>query len=73
VYCLGLGIPFLVAAVSLRRLSFALVRARKHQTLIMRFGGAMLVTMGILILTGRWELLVGTVRGWLGGIGASPV
>lgn len=58
VYCLGLGIPFLVAAVAFRRMLGAVAFVRRHNVWVMRIGGAMLVGLGILLLTGGWESLV---------------
>ena len=46
VYCLGLGIPFLIAAVSFRKMMGAVGWVRRHQLAVMRFGGGMLVLVG---------------------------
>jgi cytochrome c-type biogenesis protein len=67
VYCLGLGIPFLVAAVSFERMMGAVTWVRKRQVWVMRFGGAMLVAVGILLLTGVWDSMVQSMQSWLAG------
>jgi cytochrome c-type biogenesis protein len=67
VYCLGLGIPFLVAAVSFRKMMGAVAWIRRYQVWVMRLGGAMLVTVGILMLTGAWTALVQQLQSWVGG------
>jgi cytochrome c-type biogenesis protein len=67
VYCLGLGIPFLVAAVSFERMMTAVAWVRKHQVWVMRLGGAMLVTVGVLLLTGVWDSMVQSMQTWLPG------
>jgi cytochrome c-type biogenesis protein len=54
VYGLGLGIPFLIVALLLQRGTTALGFARRHARLITRIGGAMLVVVGVLELTGTW-------------------
>jgi cytochrome c-type biogenesis protein len=70
---LGLGIPFLMAAVSLQRMRLAIRWIRANQLWVTRFGGAMLMAIGIMILTGTWDVLIGMVRGSLGGVGTAPV
>ncbi|RKS69167.1 cytochrome c-type biogenesis protein [Motilibacter peucedani] len=58
-YCVGLGLPFLVAGLAYRRAlgTFKVIRA--HSAWVMRLGGAMLVTVGLLLVTGTWgELIV---------------
>jgi len=67
VYCLGLGIPFLVAAVSFERMMTAVGWVRQRQVWVMRLGGAMLVTVGILLLTGVWDSMVQSMQSWLTG------
>jgi cytochrome c-type biogenesis protein len=54
VYGLGLGIPFLIVAVLFQRGVTAFGFARRHARLITRLGGAMLVAVGVLELTGAW-------------------
>ena len=52
VYALGLGIPFVVAALFYHRTLRALRFVRQHQQVVMRIGGAMLVVVGLLLVTG---------------------
>lgn len=67
-YALGLGIPFLLAALSLTRAlrAFAWVRARSRW--ITRGGGVLLVLVGLLQVTGVWSELVAGLQtlvvGW---------
>lgn len=61
-YALGLGLPFVVAAVAYERTLGALRWVRKHQVWVMRVGGAMLVVVGVLMLTGSWDHLVQWVQ-----------
>ena len=53
-YGLGLGIPFLVVAVAFQRGVTALAFARRHARTITRVGGALLVAVGVLEVTGVW-------------------
>jgi cytochrome c-type biogenesis protein len=64
-YCLGLGIPFLVAAFSFRRMMGAVEWVRRHQLAVMRLGGGMLVVVGVLMLTGVWDSMIGEMRQWV--------
>ena len=53
-YCIGLGVPFVLLALLFSRAAGALAWVRRHYVGIMRFGGAMLVVVGLLLLTGVW-------------------
>jgi cytochrome c-type biogenesis protein len=53
-YSLGLGVPFLVVALTLQRSMTAFGFARRHARLIARLGGAMLVGVGVLEVSGVW-------------------
>lgn len=65
-YSLGLGIPFIVAGVAFRRMLGAVAFVRRHQVWVTRTGGVMLVAVGILLLTGAWDVLVADLRDWTG-------
>jgi cytochrome c-type biogenesis protein len=58
VYCLGLGVPFIVAALAYRRALGAFALVRRHQEWVTRIGGAMLVLVGLALLTGFWDQAV---------------
>jgi cytochrome c-type biogenesis protein len=51
-YCLGLGVPFLVLAVALRRAAGALAWFRRYRRAVTVTGGIFLVTIGVLLVTG---------------------
>ncbi|HUY50489.1 MAG TPA: cytochrome c biogenesis protein CcdA [Streptosporangiaceae bacterium] len=55
VYGLGLGIPFLIVALAFERGMTAFAFAKRHARLVTRIGGAMLVLVGILQVTGAWS------------------
>ncbi len=57
-YCLGLGIPFVVAALATEWVSTASSWLRRHQRTIGRIGGMLLITIGILEVTGAWHSFV---------------
>lgn len=62
VYCLGLGLPFIAAALAYRRMLGAISWVRRHQVWVTRLGGLMLVAVGLLLVTGWWNELVGYLR-----------
>lgn len=68
-YCLGLGLPFLLVAAGTRRALGLSAFARRHARTVTRVGGAFLVLLGILLLTGLWDSLMIWVRAWLAATG----
>lgn len=54
VYCLGLGLPFIVLGLAFSRLAGAVAWVRRNSLWVMRIGGAMLVLVGVLLVTGVW-------------------
>lgn len=64
VYCLGLGIPFVIAALAYRRMLGTIGWVRRHQQWVTRLGGLMLIAVGVLLVTGWWDVLVADIRGW---------
>ena len=54
VYALGIGIPFLIVAFAFQRGVSVFAFARRHARLITRIGGIMLITVGLLEVTGAW-------------------
>lgn len=54
VYCLGLGIPFGLAAMGLNWVSAALNFIRHHIRAVNIAGAAMLIVLGVLMVTGVW-------------------
>ncbi|MFD8382366.1 cytochrome c biogenesis CcdA family protein [Streptomyces sp. NPDC059679] len=67
VYSLGLGLPFLLAALAFRRALRVFGFTRRHTRTIMRIGGAMLIVVGILQVTGAWTYFTGQLRYWVTG------
>ncbi|MGH2660433.1 MAG: cytochrome c biogenesis CcdA family protein [Actinomycetota bacterium] len=57
VYSLGLGVPFVLLAMGYARAGRAFAWLRQHGRAIERIGGAILVLMGILMITGQWTRL----------------
>lgn len=61
-YALGLGIPFLVFAVAFTALAPKLEWLKRHQMLLQRIGGVIMILVGIAMLTGFWDQLMNIVR-----------
>lgn len=63
VYCLGLGIPFVLVAFGLRSSRRMLAWLKRHRVGIMRFGGLLLSIIGIMLITGLWNRLTLLMQG----------
>ncbi|MCL2882769.1 MAG: cytochrome c biogenesis protein CcdA [Coriobacteriia bacterium] len=61
-YSLGLGLPFVLSALLIERLKASIAVLMRHQQLITRISGALLIVVGLLLVTG----LFGTWVTWLG-------
>jgi cytochrome c-type biogenesis protein len=61
VYALGLGIPFLFVSLGFQLAMRAFAFARRRARLVTRIGGAMLVCVGLLEVSGAWS----TFMAWL--------
>lgn len=68
-FALGLGVPFLVAGLAFGRLAGSLDWVRRHHGLLQKVGGAMMVAVGVLLVTGVWDRLMAVVRQWVSGFG----
>jgi cytochrome c-type biogenesis protein len=58
VYCLGLGLPFLCAALATEWMTNTSRLLRQYQMVIGRIGGIMLILIGIAEATGLWAAFV---------------
>jgi cytochrome c-type biogenesis protein len=68
-YCLGLGVPFVLVAIGARWAMGATSFLRRHARTITRVGGALLVVVGLLLLTGAWTEMMQWLRSWLAATG----
>lgn len=53
-YCAGLGIPFVLIALGATRAVGALGWLRRHTRAVQVAGGVLLVTVGVLLVSGLW-------------------
>ncbi|HUR03005.1 MAG TPA: cytochrome c biogenesis protein CcdA [Nonomuraea sp.] len=65
-YALGLGLPFVAAALAYSKALRTFRAIRKHSRLITRIGGGMMVAVGILLVTGLWGEMIATMQGLIG-------
>ncbi len=56
-YSAGLAIPFLLIALAFERMTAALAIFKRHFPVIIAVGGAVMVALGLLILTGEFTIL----------------
>lgn len=61
-YAVGLGLPFVLAALMYRRMLGAFAWVRRHQVWVMRLGGLMLIAIGVLMVTGMWDAMTQWVQ-----------
>lgn len=66
-YCIGLGLPFLIIALAFQRMAGAVKWLRQHSVWVLRFGGATLILIGLLLVTGMWNEISVWMRVWAGG------
>jgi cytochrome c-type biogenesis protein len=66
-YSLGLGLPFIAAALAFRRALAVFDVIKRHYALVTRAGGVMLIAVGLLLISGLWTQLMIEARGWIGG------
>ncbi|MFV2197122.1 cytochrome c biogenesis CcdA family protein [Nocardiopsis sp. LOL_012] len=66
-YCVGLGLPFVLAALLYRKALGAFARLKRHTRTVTVVGGAMLVLVGLLMVTGLWNGVTTAMQGWTGG------
>jgi cytochrome c-type biogenesis protein len=56
-YSAGLAIPFLLIALAFERMTGALAVVKRHFPVIVGVGGAVMIALGLLILTGEFTIL----------------
>ncbi|MFF1345486.1 cytochrome c biogenesis CcdA family protein [Streptomyces sp. NPDC058322] len=66
-YCLGLGVPFVLAAVAFRKALGAFGWVKRHYAWVMRIGGGMMIATGLLLLTGAWGTMMQQLQVWSNG------
>nr|WP_218853080.1 cytochrome c biogenesis CcdA family protein [Microbacterium immunditiarum] len=62
-YSLGLGIPFVLLALGFGWATRSVAFLRRHIRAVNLIGGALLVLLGVLMLTGVWTMLMASLQG----------
>ena len=70
-YCLGLGLPFLLIALGSARAMRTFSWLRNHSRRIQMIGGALMIAVGVALLTGAWAHFINFVRQWTVEYGAT--
>jgi cytochrome c-type biogenesis protein len=66
-YCLGLGIPFLLVALGLGWVTGSVDWLKRHIRAINIVGGAILILIGVLMVSGLWRLLMSNLGAVISG------
>lgn len=66
-YCIGLGVPFLLVALGLDWVAGSVAFLKRHIRVINIVGGALLVAIGVLMVTGVWTDWMLAMQGVIGG------
>ncbi len=69
-YCAGLGMPFIATGLAFRRALSAFDRVKRHYRTVMNIGGALMIVVGLLLVSGVWEQLMIEVRVLVSGFTA---
>jgi cytochrome c-type biogenesis protein len=65
-YCLGLGIPFVLVALGFGWVTSVLGFLRQHIRVVSAVGGVLLITIGVLLVSGEWNYLMNEFRARVG-------
>jgi cytochrome c-type biogenesis protein len=68
-YSAGLAIPFLLIALAFEKMTDALGVVKRHFPVIIGIGGAVMIALGLLIVTGEFTELNSQANTWLQGTG----
>lgn len=71
-YSVGLGLPFIALALGAGWAGRAVGWIRRPTRSIQMFGGAMLLVVGAMLVTGLWGEFIAWMRGPIGGFTPAP-
>lgn len=66
-YSIGLGLPFILAAFGFGWMTQTLAFFRRHLRTVNIIGGALLILIGVLLVTGIWSLIMFELQAVIGG------
>ena len=73
VYCLGLGIPFLLVALGLNWVTGSVAWLKRHIRVINIIGGSLLILIGLLMVSGLWQIIIAQLQGVIVGSYVTPL
>ena len=63
-YAIGLGLPFILAGLAFSRLAGTLDWVKRHHRGIQVAGGVAMMLVGLLLVTGWWDVVMAGLRQW---------
>mgnify|MGYP002713375998 FL=1 len=72
-YCIGLGLPFLLVALGSSKAVRSIEVLRRHSRGIQIAGGIAMIAVGIMLLTGAWDVFIGWSRQLVVGYGGTII
>nr|WP_152424148.1 cytochrome c biogenesis protein CcdA [Leucobacter sp. UCD-THU] len=66
-YCLGLGLPFILAAFGFGWMAQTMTFFKRHIRAVNLIGGALLILIGLLMVTGLWSRMMYALQAVIGG------
>ncbi|MGO3147799.1 MAG: cytochrome c biogenesis CcdA family protein [Leucobacter sp.] len=66
-YCVGLGLPFVLAAFGFGWMTQTMSFFKRHIRLVNIAGGALLIVIGLLMVTGLWAMIMNQLQVVIGG------
>jgi cytochrome c-type biogenesis protein len=67
-YSLGLGIPFLLVALGFGWATRSVTFLRRHVRIVNIVGGALLIVLGLLMVTGVWKMIMSSIGAVIGSV-----
>ena len=64
-YAVGLGLPFIVAGLAFGRFAGTLEWVKRHHRGVQVAGGVAMMLVGVLLVTGWWDVLMAGLRQWV--------
>lgn len=66
-YCIGLGVPFLLVALGVSWFAGSVKWLKRHVRIVNIIGGAVLILIGVLMVTGIWRTLISSFGAVING------